>query len=65
MELGASDIYTGERRVQFMAGLRALLTELKSNKVKTFDVIAKEIVSYRARFNGDPSRILPLEGVEI
>ncbi|KAJ2905667.1 hypothetical protein MKZ38_004742 [Zalerion maritima] len=65
LELGASDIYTGERKSKFMAGLRSLLTSLKMSKVRDFDMIANKIITYRAEFNGDASKVLQLEGVEI
>lgn len=65
LELGSSDMYKGERKVKFTQGLRTLLTDLRSKKIRQFDVLAREIVAYRARFNGDTSKVLPLEGVEI
>jgi hypothetical protein len=42
-----------------------LLQELRANKVKDFDAIARGIIDYRASFLGDKSKILPLEGVTL
>lgn len=37
--------------------------DLRKRKIRDFDVIASEIIAYRAKFLADVSKILPLEGV--
>ncbi|KXJ93950.1 hypothetical protein Micbo1qcDRAFT_158863 [Microdochium bolleyi] len=64
-QLGSADMFSGETKIQFIAGLRKTLQELKVNKVKDFDRITKAIVQYRADFLADKSKILPLNGVQL
>jgi hypothetical protein len=64
-QLGSSDMFTGETKLRFIEGLKNVLTELKANKVRDFDRIARAIVHYRAEFLEDKSRVLPLDGVSI
>ncbi len=65
MELGRSDDYIGEQKNRFIQGLRELLQGFRANKVKDFDTIARGIIGYRARFLGDKSKVLHLEGVTL
>ncbi|KAK0655567.1 hypothetical protein B0T16DRAFT_14252 [Cercophora newfieldiana] len=65
VELGRSDDYIGDQKNRFIQGLRDLMQELKTKKVKDFDTIARGIINYRASFLGDPSKILHLEGVTL
>ncbi|KAK4447483.1 protein red1 [Podospora aff. communis PSN243] len=65
VELGRADDYIDDQKNRFISGLRALLQELRANKVKDFDAIARGIIDYRATFLGDKSKILPLEGVTL
>lgn len=63
--LGRPDEFTGERRENFIAGLREVLLGLRLRKVNDFDIIASEIVAHRAKFLGDQTKILGLEGTTI
>jgi len=45
--------------------LRELLQEFRAKKVKDFDTISRGIIDYRARFLGDKSKVLHLEGVTL
>lgn len=63
MDLGDSENYSGERRQQFIQGLKEVLQGFRVQKVRDFDAIAKGIIEYRSRFLADPSRVLPLDGV--
>jgi len=63
--LGSPDEFTGEKREKFVAGLKEVLTDLRLRKVRDFDVIASEIVAHRAKFLGDRSKVLKLEGTTI
>lgn len=53
--------FKGERRNQFVLGLKAVLTGLRARKIRDFDVIAREVIAHRAEFLGDPSKILVLD----
>ncbi|KAH7037356.1 uncharacterized protein B0I36DRAFT_359067 [Microdochium trichocladiopsis] len=64
-QLGSADMFSGDTKTRFIAGLRKILQELKINKVKDFDRITKAIVQYRADFLADKSKVLPLDGVNI
>ncbi|RKF62123.1 hypothetical protein OnM2_035033 [Erysiphe neolycopersici] len=63
--LGCPDEFTGDSREKFVTGLRGVLLDLRLRKVNDFDTIASEIIAYRAKFLGDQSRILSLEGIAI
>jgi hypothetical protein len=63
--LGSPDEFTGERRDKFCAGLKEVLVDLRVRKIRDFDIIASEIVAHRAKFLGDKSKVLALEGVSI
>lgn len=65
MELGSADGFNGETKTLYIQGLREVLAGFRTNKVKDFDTIARGIVEYRARFLGDKSKILNLEGVTL
>lgn len=65
MELGKSDDYTGEQRDRFIQGLKDLLQDFRAKKTRDFDTIANGIIEFRARFLGDKSKILPLDGVTL
>lgn len=65
MQLGAYGNYEGEQQQQFNTGLRKLLTDFRNRKVKDFQVISKAIVDYRAQFQGDKTKILPLGNVSL
>jgi hypothetical protein len=62
VELGNSAGYSEEDKPRFVAGLRTVLQGLRVKKTKDFHVIASEIAAYRARFLGDKSKILLLDG---
>lgn len=63
--LGSPEEFKGDRREQFVAGLREVLLGLRLRQVKDFDMIASEIVAHRAKFLGDNSKILALEGITV
>lgn len=63
--LGSPEEFSAEQREKFCDGLRGVLTNLRARKIKDFDVIAAEIVAHRARFLGDSSKVLNLEGTAI
>jgi hypothetical protein len=62
VELGNSAGYSEEDKPRFVAGLRTVLQGLRAKKTKDFHIIASEIVAYRARFLGDKSKTLLLDG---
>lgn len=51
---------TEEERVQWTKGLRAVLNDLRSRKIKDPEVVAAQITDYRREFLNDPSKILNL-----
>ncbi|CZS99611.1 uncharacterized protein RAG0_07941 [Rhynchosporium agropyri] len=64
--LGSPEDFKGEQRDQFCIGLRAVLSDLRKQKVRDFEVIASEIIAHRQKFLGDKSKILAvLEGTTI
>jgi hypothetical protein len=63
--LGSPDQFGPAQREKFCEGLRTVLTDLRARKIKDFDVIADAIIAHRAKFLGDDSKILNLEGVTI
>jgi hypothetical protein len=65
LQLGGNASYDGEQKQKYINGLRDLLYGFRTQKVKDFQTIAQGIIEYRAKFNGDPSRILPLGNVSI
>jgi len=65
LELGKADEYSGEQKSRFIQGLRELLHDFRIRKVKDFDTIARGIIDFRARFLGDKSKVLPLDGVKL
>ncbi len=49
-----------------MQGLRDVLQKFRAEKVRDFDRIAYEIISFRRQFLGDNSRVVThMEGVSI
>ncbi|KAM7209748.1 protein red1 [Naviculisporaceae sp. PSN 640] len=65
LELGTPDEYSGEQRTRFIHGLRKLLSDIRETGRGDFDAIAREIIAFRSRFLGDPSKVLPLGGVTL
>jgi hypothetical protein len=63
--LGSPDQFSSAQRDKFCEGLRTVLTDLRARKIKDFDVIADAIIAHRAKFLGDGSKTLNLEGVTI
>ena len=63
--LGSPDEFTGEQREKFCAGLRQVLMDLRVRKIRDFEIIASEIFAHRAKFLGDKSKVLALEGMPI
>lgn len=64
--LGSPAEFKGEQRDSFCAGLRGVLLDLRVRKIRDFDIIATEIIAYRAKFLGDKSKVLAaLEGTTI
>ncbi|PLN86377.1 hypothetical protein BDW42DRAFT_159145 [Aspergillus taichungensis] len=51
---------TSEEKDNYIAGLKQIINDMRRDKVKDFNTVAKEIAAYRRRFLQDPSRILPL-----
>ncbi|OAQ86102.1 Zinc finger domain-containing protein, CCCH-type [Purpureocillium lilacinum] len=65
LQLGGTGNFDDAQKQQYIAGLRELLTDFRNRKVKDFNTISQGIVEYRARFQGDKSKILPLGNVTI
>lgn len=63
--LGTPEEFPADQRQKFREGLKAVLTDLRSRKVRDFDTIGAEVVAHRRRFLGDPSKILMLEGITL
>ncbi|KUJ09359.1 uncharacterized protein LY89DRAFT_285810 [Mollisia scopiformis] len=63
--LGSPEEFKDEQRDKFCEGLKGVLMDLRVRKIRDFDVIASEIVAHRARFLGDPSKVLALDGTTI
>ena len=63
--LGSPAQFTGPRTAEFKEGLTSVLLKLREDKIRDFHIIAAEIIAYRAKFLGDDSKVLPLEGVTI
>ena len=60
LELGSlNEGVTDEHRNEYREGLRKLLTSLREKGVSSDpDQIASELAAYRARFWGDPTRVV-------
>jgi CRISPR/Cas system CSM-associated protein Csm2 small subunit len=58
VQLGA---YEGDRQAEFTEGLKKLLVDYRKNKIKDFKTISQGIIDYRAKFNGDKTKILSLD----
>jgi hypothetical protein len=65
VELGNSAGYSEEEKPKFVAGLREVLQDLRVRKIKDFRAIASEIAAFRARFLGDDSKVLLLDGISL
>ncbi|GAB0136221.1 hypothetical protein EsDP_00004532 [Epichloe bromicola] len=65
LQLGAAEHYDEEQRENYISGLKQLLTDYRTRKVKDFNTISQGIVDYRARFLGDRTKILPLGHVSL
>ena len=50
----------GSSQDEFGNGLREIIHDIRSRKVKDFNIVAGEITAYRAKFLGDRFKILPL-----
>lgn len=64
LELGKADEY-GDQKNRFIQGLREVLHDFRTKKVKDFDTIARGIIEFRSRFLQDDSKVLHLEGVTL
>lgn len=62
VQLGA---YEGDRKAEYIAGLKQLLTEFRAQKIKDFKTISQGIIDYRAQFRADKTKILPLGNVSL
>jgi hypothetical protein len=62
VQLGA---YEGDRKGEYIAGLRQLLTDFRAKKIKDFKTISQGIIDYRAQFRADKTKILPLGNVSL
>ncbi|KAI2639267.1 hypothetical protein GGS21DRAFT_506790 [Xylaria nigripes] len=60
-QLGSADMFVGETRTKFIEGLKRVLSDLKTNRVKDFDRITKAILKHRQEFLGDQTRVLALD----
>jgi hypothetical protein len=65
LQLGGYGNFEGEQQQQYISGLRELLTGFRNRKVKDFQTIGDGIVEYRAKFQGDKTKILPLGNVAL
>lgn len=63
LQLGNYSNFEGDQQQQYIAGLRALLTDFRNRKVKDFQTIGDGIIEYRAKFQGDKTKILPLGNI--
>ncbi|KAH7316616.1 hypothetical protein B0I35DRAFT_512522 [Stachybotrys elegans] len=54
-----------ELKQKYVNGLRDLLADLRNRKIQDLNEICQGIVDYRARFHGDSSVVLALDGVMI
>jgi hypothetical protein len=51
---------TEDDKARWAAGLRALISNLRTQGVKDTEVVAAEIAEYRRQFFNDPARVLDL-----
>lgn len=65
MQLGGYGNFEGEHKQEFNNGLRQILSDARTNKIKDFDTLAKSIIDYRASFRKDPYKVLPLGDVKL
>lgn len=45
---------------EFGNGLREIIHDIRSKKIRDFNIVAGKITTYRAKFRGDSSKVLPL-----
>jgi hypothetical protein len=57
--------FDGDEEVRYIHGLRQLLSSLRAGEVRDFGAITQAIIDYRAKFRGDPLKILPLKNVDV
>ncbi|KAJ8122995.1 hypothetical protein ONZ43_g947 [Nemania bipapillata] len=60
-QLGSAEMFVGETKTKFIAGLKRVLNDLKANRVKDFDRITRAIVKHRQEFLGDKTKVLALD----
>lgn len=65
LQLGAAEHYDEGQKQKYIAGLKQLLTDYRTHKVKDFNTISQGIVEFRAKFLGDKTKILPLGSVTL
>jgi hypothetical protein len=65
VQLGGYSDYEGERKQDYVNGLRQLLTDFRTRKVKDFQTISQGIIDYRSQFRSDKTKILPLGDVSL
>ena len=65
LQLGGYTDYGEDQKQEYISGLRTLLTDFRERKIKDFAAISQGIVDYRAQFQQDKSKILPLGNVRI
>lgn len=65
LQLGDSANLEADQKAEFINGLRQLLTEFRDQKVKDFKTISEGIIKYRARFNRDETKVLPLGNIAL
>lgn len=63
--LGSPEEFPADQQQKFREGLRLVLTDLRTRKVKDFNTIAAEVIRHRSKFLGDLSKVLMLEGTII
>ena len=58
-QLGSSSgSFSKEQKEVYVSGLKAIISELRGQKINDFDVVASRIAKYRRSFLGDESRII-------
>jgi hypothetical protein len=65
LQLGGNSGFDGEKKQQYISGLRDLLYDFRARKIKDFQTISRGIIDYRARFLGDSTKILALGEITI
>ena len=58
-QLGSSSAsFTKEQKEVYVSGLKAIISELRGQKISDLDVVASRIAQHRRSFLGDDSRII-------